>query len=277
MAANPITLERVQNVILMVYLYGGCTAEHIRRCYFSSHGARSACYAWIARLVKDDYLVSTRLPSLTGIGSGKAFLTTGPNARPLLAKALGIPRTELARMRMDSPFMIAHHIALCDIRLSFELAAKRSPFFTLQDWVTDAELKRLPVERVKDPKDENREIALIPDARFTLAVEQGTEQTFLAELDLSNLSPKRLRTKLRGFLKVKPPPVLFIVPDRQRQAAIAQWAAEEARDMQADPTIFWLATKDSINESTVFSAPIWQIVGGPAALALDSLAHKEVF
>lgn len=268
-----ILTNRDLAVLKMVYDFGGCTAEHIRKKFFPTNGARSACYARIAKLVDGEYLTSVRLPSFYGIGSGKAFLTPGPKARPILAEMLGLSRTELGRIRVDSPLFIQHHLNLCDIRVSVELASEKSPIFNLVEWTGDHELRQTP-NKIVDPQTK-KIVSFVPDASFVLSLSDGSEQTFLLEMDLSTLSPKRCREKLRCYLvhgKKHPSPVLFITPDLARRDAMAKWAEEEAEKLKADPTIFWVTTKGQITENTFLNEPIWLIPGGPKELALESLA-----
>lgn len=264
--------SRDLTILRMVYEYEGCMVEHLRRRFFPTPGARTPCYRRIAYLVEHGYLTSSRLPSQTGTGSGKASLTVGPNARPILAEMLGLSRSDLARTRLSSPMFIAHHLAICDVRLAFEMAVGNSTIFHLQDWTGDRELHQSPI-RAKDPKTA-KELPIIPDAAFTLTLPDGSQQSFFIEMDMDTVSPKRMQAKLRAYLirKGDPTPVLFVVPNDARQSAITHWAETEARDLKADPTIFWIATKAVITEETVLSAPIWQVVGGPEALALQSLA-----
>lgn len=272
-AAQLVLTERCRRILLMTYTYGGCTAEHIRRREFPSPGARSACYAWIARLVKAEYLTSVRLPCQYTFGSGKAFLTPGPKARPILAEALGLSRTELGRLRIDSPLFISHHLQLCDLRLSLEIACERSPLFTLQEWIGDHELNQTPI-RVVDP-DTKKPVSFVADASFTLALSDGSEQTFLLELDLSTQSPKRMREKFRCYLvraKKDRSPILFVTLDQARSDTLVRYAQEEAAKLKMDPTIFWLSTKSRVSSDTILDEPIWAITGGPSSIALSSVA-----
>lgn len=268
-----VLTERDILIMGMVYEYDGCTADHIRARFFPTPGARSPCYDRIAKLVRAGYLASRRLPPLNGgIGSGPAFLTVGPQGRPILAEALGLSRTELARLRMDAPRVIAHHLAICDTHTSFALAAERSAIFTLREWAGDGEL----VLQVKDPKT-GQEAPIIPDSTFTLALPDGVEQRFYLEQDMGTIPLKRMKTKLRLYLARKeasPPPVLWVVPDAARQAQLARWAREEAEARRADPSVFWLTSKARVSAETVLAAPIWQVVGGPPAVALEQLAQN---
>src|SRR5437868_1764611 len=97
----------------MIHGYSGCSIEQIRRRFFATPGARSACYARVSLLVEEKYLAASRLPSLTGVGSGKMFLILGSRGRQVVAHELEISRSELARTsRAVSPFMLAHHLAI---------------------------------------------------------------------------------------------------------------------------------------------------------------------
>jgi hypothetical protein len=264
-------------ILTLVHSYCGCTADHIRRRFFATAGARSACYERIALLVDTGYLTRLRLPSQSGQGSGKFFFTVGRLGRPVMTKILGLTRAELSRAsRASSPLFISHHLALCDARLSLELAVLESSLFTLSDWTGDAELKYTPL-RIDDPTT-RRITVIVPDACFTLTLADGSEQPFLLEMDLATVAPKRMKEKLRGYLS-RPSnstcPVLFVVPSRARQRSIVQWAQEAAQAVSADSTIFWVTTQDRLSEHTFLTGPIWQIVGGPDNLAFSDIVAAD--
>lgn len=260
------------DIFIFVHSYGSCTIEHLRRRFFPTPGARSACYARILRLTEARYLSSTRLPSLTGIGSGKSLLTIGPQARPVLAEALGIPRSEIERVtRSMSPFVIAHHLATCDVRLAVELATVNLDQVTLTEWLTDEELHRNPM-KVKDPLTQ-KELPIVPDGAFTLELSDGSSQQFFVEVDRSTVPAGRFKAKLYAYLvdaqqRAERVPFLIVATTKERQGYIARWANEEASALKADPTIFFLTTLDAVTEQTVLAQPIWQVVGGPSQLAV---------
>src|SRR5437667_6859960 len=90
------TTQRDICLLIMAYLYLGCSIPQRRKAFFrSTQGGRAKCYERVARLVELGLLLSTRTPSLTGVGSGKAFLTIAPKAKLLVAQALGIQVSEL--------------------------------------------------------------------------------------------------------------------------------------------------------------------------------------
>ena len=75
-------------ILAMIFHYDGLVVDLVRRRFWPSPGARSACYDRLARLIADGYLQATRLPSLTGVGSGRTFLTIGGRGRRELAAML---------------------------------------------------------------------------------------------------------------------------------------------------------------------------------------------
>lgn len=269
--------QRLMDMLTMVFDYGGCTADQLQRRFFPAPGSRSASYTWIARLRKEGLLVGVRLPSLTGQGSGKLFLTIGPNTRPVIAQRFGLTSSQLRHLKHDyAPIFVAHHLAINDFRLSLELGCEASTTFTLEEWISERELKRSPL-RVTDPETETS-TPLIADGVFTLALPDGTREHFYLELDMSTLSPKRLRAKLRLYLlqaRHSPTSVLFVVPNPARQAAIVQWAKAEAEELDADPKIFWLAQAEQLTEQTILTERIWQVVGGPRLSFADLVSESS--
>lgn len=260
-------------IVSMVDAYGGCTVSQLRRRFFPTPGARSACYARIARLITGGYLGSVRLPAFTGIGSGKVLLTAGRAARALLLKqSTSIARQMRPSSRLVAPLFVHHHLAIGDFRLTLELACKTADTYSLAEWTSEHELRRAPL-RVQDPET-GATIPLIADGAFILTRADGATQPLLLELDMGTLSPKRLRLKL-GYYAIlgrdcpsSAAPILFVVPDERRRQSLAAWAQQEAQQLSGDPTIFWITTHDRIDERTILSSPIWQIAGGPPGWSL---------
>ena len=274
----PVQLtERDYQLLVMVFAYRGLTIAVLRRRFFPTPGARSACYARVQRLVVGQYLTAHRLPSTSGVGSGKTFLILGPRGRSVIAKRLGCSRGELGRAsRLIAPLVVAHHLAICDVRLSLELATDRSPVLSLVNWIPESELARAPCS-ITDPIN-GQAVRWVPDGAVTLALPDGRRQQFLLELDRGTIPGKRLRARLRGYLvlaDVRPRPVLFVVPDTARVDAIRHWVEAEAARLGADPTVVWLTTMDRVGERTILDAPIWEIVGHPERLALVDLAGPQ--
>jgi hypothetical protein len=147
----------------------------------------------------------------------------------------------------------------------------------LREWIPEHELKRDP-PRIVDPLTRHA-TPVVPDGAFTLELADGRVQSFYLEQDMGTIAPRRMRAKLRlyltqGVLDARMPFVLIVAPTLARKAAIARWAFEEAAWLQreqavaADATRLFLTTVADLTERTVLTAPIWQVVGGPSALAL---------
>ncbi len=265
----------------MVYSYDTCSADHICARFFGcdnysgKYGPRVACYRRIAKLRQEGYLVTYRLPSVTGVGSGKSLLGLGPKGRKLLGEQLELPVSELKRLKqVVTPILGAHHLAICDVRLSLELACQRTPSLSLE-WVSERELRIPPVIKVSDPRPHSEgvsfpEIPLIADGRFTLCLPDGAAQTFELEVDLGTIPSKRMLSKLAGYFGLSQKThvlVLWVVPDQRRLEAIRSWALSLSHELGADPSIFWITRKELLTPETVLD-PIWQVVGGPESHAL---------
>jgi hypothetical protein len=230
--------KRDISIITTVYDYEGCAVEHIRKLFFQGVTSRSIpCYRRLAYLVKEGYLQSLLLPALN-----KLFLTPGTKARVALSSLL--KGSEMKRIRIESPMLILHKLAICDVRVSLELATKASSLFLLAEWVNESALRRSPLS-VADPETKKQTL-LIPDAGFTLVSQAtGRRADFYLEMDLSTVSLKSLRGRVRGYLlrRKNPCPVLFVVPDTKRQTALAQVAQEEAESCRQTQLLFGLRRK----------------------------------
>jgi hypothetical protein len=262
----PMT-ERDLHIISMVYEYEGCGVEHVRKLFFQGTSDRSIpCYRRLSYLIKQGYLRSLLLPALN-----KHFLTPGARARSVLShllKGLG-----MKRIRIESPLLILHKLALCDIRVALDVASKVSSIMLVTQWVNESALRQSPLA-VEDPKS-NKEMHLIPDASFILRSRStGNSATFYLEMDRATVSLKAIKQRVRGYLLrgQNPSPVLFVVPNTSRQHAIAQVALEEARILKANPTMIWITTKDFITPETALSAP-WAVVGRETPVTFQGLAE----
>jgi hypothetical protein len=179
----------------------------------------------------------------------------------------------MKRIRIESPLLILHKLAICDIRVSLELASKVSPLFVLSQWVNESELWHAPLS-VEDPETK-KEMFLIPDAAFTLCSTWGRTADFFLEMDMATVSLKHIRQRIRGYLlRQDPSPVLFVVPDAVRQHAITQVALEEAKALKANPTTIWITLWERLTRETVLSAP-WAVVGHTTPVTFQGLAEPN--
>src|SRR5215208_4000807 len=284
-AHAPAITPRDIKILQLVYAYDTCSADHLCARFFSAsptpgrYGPQVTCYRRVARLRQAGYLTAYRLPSLSGMGSGKLLLGLGPKGRKLLAEYLQLPRSQLKQLKqVVTPVLGAHHLAVCDVRLALELACEGRPGVSL-DWVSERELRNQPITRVKDPRPQPEgvtapDIPLIPDGQLTITLPEGAEQTFQLEVDLGTIPAKRMLSKLAGYLALAmDSPILWVVPDQRRLEAIANWALKLSKALEIDPSIFWISTKAQITPQAVLG-PIWRVVGGPEAHALIPEGQK---
>jgi hypothetical protein len=260
--------ERDIRIIEMVYDYEGCAVDHIRKLFFQGSTGRSIpCYRRLSYLIKQGYLRRLLLPALH-----KHFLTPGAKAGSLLFRLLKV--SAVKRIRIESPMLILHKLAICDMRVSLELACKDSPLFVLSQWINESALRRAPLS-VEDPETK-KQLFLIPDAAFTLSSAWRRTADLFLEMDMATVSLKSLRHRLRGYLlRQDPCPVLFVVPDAGRQHAIAQVALEEARALKANPTTIWITLRERLTAETVLSAP-WVAVGHVTPVTFQGLQIRLI-
>jgi hypothetical protein len=261
--------QRDLSIIRTVYEYEGCGVAHIRKLFFQGASVRSIpCYRRLSYLIKRGYLRSLLLPALN-----KHFLTPAPKARGVLSQLL--KGEEIKRFRIESPMLILHKLAICDIHVSLEVASKASPLFLLTQWTNESSLRRSPL-CVEDPETKKQTL-LIPDAGFTLLSQTtGRKADFFLEMDRATVSLKSIRQRLRGYLlRQDPSPVLFVVPDARRQSAIAQVAGEEARVLKANPTLIWITTQERITPDAVLSAP-WVVAGRETPVTFQGLVEPVI-
>lgn len=272
--------SRDQQILLLVHNLRGCSIDHIFGRLWPVESTRSTCYRRVGRLLKAGYLSSQRLPSLTGTGSGKAFLTVGPLGRSLLAKMLGIPLSELSRQSdaFSSAFYPTHHLRLCDVRCALELAAELVRDTTVTDFLPEVELRKRPI-RLSDTYTANgmekqRTITLVPDGAFRLT-HAGQTRRLLLEVDLGTIVPARLVLRLRGYLRLQAlgttVPTLFITTTGQRVAQVLTIVSREAEALRMDPTPLFATTLDQVSADTVLTAPIWRQAG--TAVSVDLLGR----
>jgi protein involved in plasmid replication-relaxation len=256
--------QRDLQIISMVYEYEGCGVEHIRKAFFQGSRNRSIpCYRRLSYLVKEGYLRSLLLPALN-----KHFLLPGAKACSVLSYLL--KGAEVRRIRIESPLTILHKLAICDIRVSLELASKASPLFVLSQWINESALRLSPLS-VED-LETKKQTTIIPDAAFILCSIAGKKADFFLEMDMATVSLKHIRQRIRGYLlRQDPSPVLFVVPDASRQHAISQVALEEARILKANPTRIWITLRERLTAETVLSAP-WAAVGHAPPVTFQGLA-----
>lgn len=270
-------------VLEMVRSYHGCTTEQIHARFWRRGSSPSACYRRIALLVNAGYLAAHRLPALSGVGSGKRFLTLGTLGRGHLARREGTRSTTRPVHEAVTPLFAEHHLAIGDFRIALELAAGLSTDVQLLDWTTEAKLRGEPL-RVEDTSHggtKGQVITVVPDGVFTLN-HGSRHQRCLLEMDMGTIAPRRLRLKIRGYLLVETPyilPVFFVVPGESRAMQLSQMVCAEAKSLSRTPSTFFITTRHRVTPETILFFPIWEQVGVSGRRAIirssDGSMHQE--
>jgi hypothetical protein len=261
-------------ILAMVHDFHGCSVQHVHDRFWAQESSLSVTYRRVARLRAEGYIRMQRLPSLSGQGSGKAFLSLARRGRQVVAEQLEIPLSQLPRHKpAETSLFVAHHFAICDFRVALELATEPFPDRLLLSWTGEWELKRAPM-RIEDRESahsgESRVIALIPDGAFSLTYQERTQPGFL-EMDMGTLSQKRLHVKLRGYLLQQatvPMPIFFVVQTESRAELIRELTVREAELIGADPTRVFVTVRNRIRNTTLLAQPIWQQAGTEGCVSL---------
>lgn len=260
-------------ILSLVYHYDGLTTDLILKSTYPSPSSHSYGYSRIARLSKSDFLHQTRLPSITGVGSGQSFYTLGREGRKALASLWDVPRVSLLRSDVPSSlFFIAHHLQTCETRLTITQATLRpnSPA-KLKCWITERELR---AQTSKVPIDDGQGKKLIPDAYFVLNTETGEEAGFCVETDMGTVSSRRWMEKILLYSLSAFPAVLITVPHSKRKEELLALVMEQAREQRLDPTRFWFAVNEEIRKETILNEPVWSIAGLGASILLPTALNN---
>lgn len=276
MTAAPIFLIRRDIAILtMVHSFGGCTAEQAARRLFSTLKGPRVCYRRMAGLINQGYLSCRRLPAMTGVGSGKNFLTVTPRGRLIVATAQGVLVSDLSRSRTSAPRFVEHHLAIGDTRIAFELAAERSSLFSIAEWRGN----RQTSIRVDGNEAEHNSL-LTPDSSFTLNLVSGGSQSFYLEQDTGSLTNRnRMRARLHGYqvaAQTSRVPVLFVTTTNERLAALAELVLDAAKPEALSPNVVWLTTTERLVLGDALHGRVWKVAGVSELQAITDILRDPL-
>lgn len=270
-APTMMLTQRDLHIVIFVHRLEGCATDHVRQRFFATT-ARTTVHRRLSRLIAGQYLVSRRLPAEDTGGSGQAWLTIGPAAVPLLDRYFSLTLCEKKQLRHQVilPHW-RHELELRTVRVCLELAVERSGVITLDDWVSERVLRQHAFAAIDQIT--KTTVHLTPDGQFTLLLGDGPSHRFYVELDRGTAaSRQRYLPKLRAYLqRSDAATVLFIAPDVSRATQLSRWIAHAAHQLDVDPGIFLITTKDRLNPRSLLAAPIWQAVTQEAQALIDRL------
>jgi hypothetical protein len=174
---NPTALQLTQrdvDLIITAFTYHGVTIDQIAARFWDSNQPSVPCYRRIGTRLKVEYLTAKRLASATGEGKGKNPLRAGPASFPLLAEHFNLPIPAIRRIAQFFPAYATHHLQICSIRLTLDLATQALPGVDLLEWVNEAPLRKHPL-RITLPgtlqtKSLPRSLTLVPVGKCYLVL-----------------------------------------------------------------------------------------------------------
>jgi hypothetical protein len=248
-------------VVLFTYAVEGCTTSHIRQRFWGGT-SRTTVHHRLSRLIQRKYLISQRLPPTSNQGSGERWITTGPAALPLLREHLQLTPQEVRQMKR--PFQLQHwqhDVQARTVQVLVELAVEQAALVMLDQWWSERALRR-QVLKVADQIGQET-VELTADGSFMLTMEGGRSHRYWLEVDRGTLSSVRLQPKLRAYLQSPQiGTVLFVVPSASRMNQISRWTRLAAQQVEADPSLLWLARADQLSSQNILTRPIWQSATG---------------
>jgi hypothetical protein len=194
------------------------------------------------------------------------------SSRPTpLARAPAIDPREVRQLK--HPFRLSHwehDVQARTTQIFVELAVEQSSLVMLDQWWSERALRR-QVLKVADQISQET-VELTADGSFVLTMEGGRSHRFWLEIDRDTLSSARLLPKLRAYLQGLPTgTVLFVVPSTSRANQISRWTRLAAQQVEADPSLFWLARADQLSSHNILTHAVWQTATGQSHALIELL------
>jgi hypothetical protein len=256
-APKMVLTQRDEDIIRWVYELRFATQEQIQQVLFSPSTA-SSCKRRLTLLYHNGYLDRRLLPLRSRFGANRAAYCLDKKGKELLLQRQGSGLAQIDWRPADNDrelYFLEHLLAANQVRVCATLAASEQGFNL--SWVDERALKTVSMkEQVKDPKNPERMLAVVPALELDRATVE--EKPFkvkiraLGEWKVTGAYKRRFRTdSLR---------VLFVVGeqtrDPKRLQRIKAWTEAEG-----GRSLFWFAELTNITPASIFNQPIWQVAG----------------
>lgn len=249
-----ILTDRDMAVVAAVAEYKLLSRSQIQRLL--GFGATTRVNFRLQKLFHNGFLRRHYLPMLKG--SSQAIYTLDSAGLPVAAERLGKDTDALRRPKALHPFFLAHQLAVNDVRIAFELAARAHDDHQLLQW--------LPEEECYDRFFfAGRWRSLTPDAFFRYRVGSQMLSAFV-EVDRGTMPNGRFKEKVEryfaydvsgaysGRYKGQRFRVLVVVPSLARLANLKTTAG------RVPQRSLWFTTQSELRERSPL-AVIWETVG----------------
>jgi hypothetical protein len=241
---TPIDVAVLQAVNRYRYL----TAAQLNRLLWPDNVADQHRYAQrrLHRLAEDGYVLAlAELPRPHTGSAPKVYALGRRGRRVLVDEGVDVPsyyRPTEAAEACRNAFFMPHTLAAIDVLIAVDRLRQDRPGIELTRLLLERDLRRLRL-RVSVPATRDRpyrQVAVVPDAYFALAV-TGTTQHFLVELDRGTERPTVWRDKVAALTSWVASPasqtlltteyvtVMVVTPQRRRRDHLRAWTAEEHR------------------------------------------------
>jgi hypothetical protein len=271
-APRMVLTRRDEEIVRWVYELRFATQEQIQQLLFTPTTA-SSCKRRLTLLYHNGYLDRRLLPLRSRFGANRAAYCLDKKGKQLLTHRTGSGLAQIDWRPIDNDrelYFLEHLLSTNQVRICATIGATEQCFDL--SWVDERTLKSTAMrDLVKDPRNPETTLAVIPDGYFQLAGE-GAPLGFAVELDRGTVEEKPFKTKIRALGEWKTTGVyrqrfdtdslrvLFVVSptprDSNRVSRIKAWTEAEGGQ-----SLFWFAELPDLTPRSFFSAPIWQVAG----------------
>jgi hypothetical protein len=274
---NEVDLQILRAVNRFRYL----TAEQLNRLFWPNNIRDENRYAQrrLRQLVGAEYLLQLRDLPRPARGSAPRVHALDWRGRKHL-RSLGEPvpvyyRPSETDQASRNPLFMPHTLAVIDVLIAAERFTYDCSDVRIERLWTERDLRRL-APRVAVPgvwDQSGRQVAVIPDAIFTLSV-AGVHQDFVLELDRKTERRQVWRSKTaalaywidsptsRQFLTSDYVTVMVVAPDPERRDALRYWTRQELRSQgllsrYTDVFVFTSESPVTLPPTQFFTDPHW--------------------
>jgi len=257
--------DRDKRIVEAVYQLRFLTRDQIKKLEFEE-GSMTACQRRLSLLFHNGYLSAVHKPIPTGYGSSKRIYCLSKKGADLISYLYG--EREAREIKWNKKqnqvenFFIEHTLAINDVRIAFLKAVLKTKDYDLF-WFNEKDVKAWK-EKIEDPENPNKTIAITPDAFFYLLGQEKKAYYFL-EVDRATESNQRWRNKVRGYVEyvnsgkyqkrfqTSALRVLTITTSEERMTNLIQ-----TTESVENAYFFLFATFEQIKEKNIIFDSLWQ-------------------
>lgn len=265
-----VLMARDLRLLELVARFRRLTASQIRAVV--PFGSMQTASYRLQRLWQHRFLERESWPVVEG-SAPAVYRVASRGAGALAARLGGDARDFLSTAGSDDQVFLEHTLALNDVLIAFELAARAAGHRL--EWRRPGR----PLDRPTDPLNDRQAVPLLPDATLNYLIGERRLQAFL-EVDRGTETTARFCRKMRGYLAfwvsgtygrqtgLRAFRVLVVVPSRKRLASLA--VAVETTVKVVAPRLdrmpaaclnmIWFAVQEQLRQDTVLGDP-WEAGG----------------